>query len=204
MALAAPFSLTRFENGGAEFTDESLHAALIPPGQRHCLRAGGGMGFVYLDALSDDHESATVADLHTHRAAFIEALRGGWSVDDLCSCIGLPRKPPPDPRIAALLREIDANPNVFPRLDVAADFVGVSPSRCRELMRLAPGVPFRRYRLWRRFALVIREVSRGHTLTGAALDAGFASSAHLSAAFKAMFGLAPSSITKLGAAIDVD
>jgi AraC-like DNA-binding protein len=50
----------------------------------------------------------------------------------------------------------------------------------------------------------MRELSRGRSLTEAAYSAGFASSAHLSAAFKAMFGLAPSALVKLGASFDLE
>lgn len=51
-------------------------------------------------------------------------------------------------------------------------------------------------------ALVMRALSAGETLTVAALDSGFSSSAHLSATFKAMFGLTPSSLAALGPHLD--
>jgi AraC-like DNA-binding protein len=71
-------------------------------------------------------------------------------------------------------------------------------------MREAAGVSFRRYRIWRRMAFVALNLSGGRTLTDAAHAAGFASSAHLSFAFKKMFGLAPSALLKAGVAFDLD
>jgi methylphosphotriester-DNA--protein-cysteine methyltransferase len=202
VALRQPFELTWLDPGAPEAHPLIREASLIPPGRLHHLRARGPMAFVYLDALSDDHAALQTSELERRSEALREAARGAWSVDDLCLSLGLARKPPSDPRIATLLKEIDLRPDDFDRLEVAARFVGVSPSRCRELIRLTAGVPFRRYRLWRRFAIVMRELSRARSLTEAAQSAGFASSAHLSAAFKAMFGLAPSTLLALGVSLD--
>lgn len=202
IALKDAFDLACFGPGVTKRRYVSRDCALIAPGQLHHLRAHGPIGFVYLDALGDDHAAIQNCDLERATVAFRRALRRAWSVDDLCQCLGLPRKPPPDPRIAALLAELDRRPNDFRRLAVAARFVGVSPSRCRDLIRLSAGVSFRRYRRWRRFAIVMRQLSLSRTLTEAAHYAGFASSAHLSAAFRAAFGLAPSTLIKLGVSVD--
>ncbi len=205
ITLGEPFDLALLETRDTTEADyQTREAALIAPGQLHHLRVRGPMSFIYLDALSDDHAALESTDLIRRSSAVREAVRRGGSVDELCNCLGLPHKPAPDPRIAALLQQIDLRPDDFERLAVAARLVGVSPSRCRELFRHTAGVPFRRYRLWRRFASVMRELSRGRSLTEAAYSAGFASSAHLSSAFKAMFGLAPSALVKLGASFDLE
>jgi AraC-like DNA-binding protein len=65
------------------------------------------------------------------------------------------------------------------------------------------GLPFRRYRLWRRMAWVMRTVAAGGTLTEAAHTAGFSSSAHLSSTFKRLFGLTASDLLAWRVAIDV-
>jgi AraC-like DNA-binding protein len=52
-------------------------------------------------------------------------------------------------------------------------------------------------------AVVMRALHAGCSLTDAAMSAGFASSAHLSSAFRRIFGLAPSEIVALGARIDL-
>jgi AraC-like DNA-binding protein len=43
----------------------------------------------------------------------------------------------------------------------------------------------------------VRSMAAGQSLTDAALIAGFSSSAHFSAAFKEMFGMAPSRLTQM-------
>jgi AraC-like DNA-binding protein len=42
----------------------------------------------------------------------------------------------------------------------------------------------------------MRAIARGRTLTVAAMDAGFSSSAHFSAAYREMFGMEPSRLVK--------
>jgi AraC-like DNA-binding protein len=100
-----------------------------------------------------------------------------------------------DAAVAAAVRRMRDDPAGCPPLATLAATAGVSPSRFAHRFTAATGVPFRRYRTWCRMAAVARAASAGATLTRAALDAGFASSAHLSAAFRAMFGLSP---TQLG------
>ena len=51
-------------------------------------------------------------------------------------------------------------------------------------------------------AKVMKALSEGQSLTEAALLSGFSSSAHLSTAFKSMFGLSPNAINAMQ--IDID
>ncbi len=96
-----------------------------------------------------------------------------------------------DAAAADAARRLRADPGGCPPLAGLARAAGLSPSRFARRFTAAAGVPFRRYRLWCRMAAVARAAAAGAPLTRAALDAGFASSAHLSAAFRAMFGLPP-------------
>lgn len=201
IALDAPFTLALSPGAAPELRS----IALIPPNARHHLVAGGAMAFVYLDALGDDHRCLQALDLEAARAHFGRhgaAAILGWNVDRLCAALGVPARAAPDPRVAAAVRRIDARPQDFPRVADLAARAGLSPSRFQALFAVAVGMPFRRYRLWRRMALVMRALGEGQTLTEAAHEAGFASSAHLSTSFRAMFGLAPSRLAALGPRID--
>ncbi len=162
------------------------------------------MAFIYLDALSDDHAAVQQVDLAAACPDFSSEPLEMWSVDRACAVLSLPQRPPPDPRIVAILREIDAHPDAFINFEEIATSVGLSPSRCRALIREAAGVPFRRYRIWRRMACIARHLAEGRNLTEAAHSAGFASSAHLSTVFSTMFGLAPSALLKAGVVFDLD
>lgn len=204
IAVTESFSLAFFDNPGAAQSPILQKVALIPPGALHHLQSQGDMAFLYLDALSDDHACIRTMDM----AAVAARLTGPASsrvrecgVDALCDILGVAKREPADPRIASVVRALDARPQDFLRVEDAARLAGLSPSRFQALFRQAVGMAFRRYRLWRRMAVVVQAIAAGHSLTDGALDAGFASSSHLSAAFKAMFGLTPSNLADL--AIDI-
>jgi len=119
----------------------------------------------------------------------------------MCAPLGVPRRAPVDPRIAGAVRLLEARPQDYPRIQDLAVRAGLSASRLQALLTPAVGMPFRRYRLWRRMAVVMRTLAAGGTLTDAAHEAGFAGSSHLSATFRAMFGLMPSRRLELGVEI---
>lgn len=76
----------------------------------------------------------------------------------------------------------------------AAAGIALSASRLRHLVSAQAGTPLRRYRLWCRLTQAAMWAARGHSLTDAALAAGFADQAHFTRAFRAMFGLPPSAV----------
>jgi AraC-like DNA-binding protein len=206
VALQSPFTL-RFLEHDIPDAAATKHIALIPPGSLHHLRASGDMAFIYLDAMSDDLAQLASADLSSAHGPLMDLILNGADpvgVDALCQCLGVRARPAKDERIATVVRLIDQQPQAIESIATAAGIAGMSPSRFQSLFRQTVGMPFRRYRLWRRMAIVLKRVAEGETLTNAAFDAGFASSAHLSATFKAMFGLTPSSLIARGIQIDSD
>jgi AraC-like DNA-binding protein len=201
MALEVPFTLS-LSPGTAP---ETRSVVLIPPNTRHHLLASGPMAFVYLDPLSDDHRCLQSLDLELAQVRIARAgytTVAGWGVEPLCRALGVPSRGVGDPRVAAAIRSLDARPQDFPRIADLAALARLSSTRFQALFGREVGMPFRRYRLWRRMALVLFSLSNGQSLTHAAHDAGFASSAHLSATFRDMFGLTPSALVGLGVRID--
>ena len=195
--LDGPFWLKVSGLSGEPALTRETRFALIPPGRLHHLKATGWVGFVYLDPCGDDHRAILqngLDDLDAPLATIGAIDFMHWSVDEICALIGLPQRPPADARIAATLRSIDLDPSAFSGISTAARVAQLSVSRFQSLLRETTGVPFRRYRLWRRMVLVMRSLSEGQSLTNAALDGGFSSSAHLSSTFRAMFGIAPSTL----------
>lgn len=195
------FELVRFDGAASAPRVSRARAALVPPGARHHLRASGPMAFVYLDPLDDDFARLREGDVTAAADRLLSDTAGApwtWSVDEVCARLGVPPRPAPDGRVAAVVRLMDGRPQDFARLGDAARLAGLSTAHFGALFRASVGLPFRRYRLWRRMAVVLRVTGAGGTLTEAAFEAGFASSAHLSAAFRAMFGLSPSALTAAG------
>lgn len=92
---------------------------------------------------------------------------------------------------------VESNLDGVPRLSDAAQLVGISTTRLTHLFSTEVGVPFRRYVLWARIKRAVEATRRGANATGAAVEAGFSDSAHLTRTFRAMFGLPPSFVLPL-------
>jgi AraC-like DNA-binding protein len=167
------------------------------------------MAFLYLDAHSADF-ARLMADAqpaaHTRLYAFpyeeefIVRLKrfvsgaAAWRETRafLDRLIVAPTAPTRDERVRAAFVRLRADRAARPTLAALAAEAGLSPARFSQLFKASTGVPLRRYRIWTAMRAAIDAMGRGGTLTSAALDAGFASSAHFSAAFREMFGMEPS------------
>lgn len=202
VALEAPFELRIYTRASGWSAWRSSLSTLIPSQTLHHLRSHGPMAFLYLDPWTDRRHRLGQADLDAGRERLIVA-GPAIGIGQAFAGFGLRACVPRDARIAKVVREIEKRPDAFGRLQEAAAQACLSPSRFRARFDAEVGLPFRRYRLWRRMALVMHTLAEGGSLTEAAMAAGFSSSAHLSSAFKRMFGLSASDILGLGLSIDV-
>ena len=188
----------------------AFRTALIPPNTLHhlCSPDGNRMAFVYVDALSTDYPQLHPAMRsceprfglgHVAEGPLIKnllALAGDarWSEvrDELSGLLGFSSRCEPDLRIAGALKRLHAAPSDTNGLAHVAGQTQLSPSRFLHLFKTQTGVPFRRYRTWVRIGAALKSMRMGVSLTEAAHDAGFSSSAHFSTTFTEMFGLPPS------------
>ena len=202
VSLRQPFELRTWAKsaGWSAWRTESI--SIIRSETLHHLKSLGPMAFLYLDPLSDRRNPLSNAVLMRGRER-LRLAAPQIGLDEAFAAFGLRPHGPRDVRIARVVREIERRPNDFGRLQDAAALACLSPSRFRARFDAELGLPFRRYRLWRRMAAVMHTIAAGGSLTEAAHAAGFSSSAHLSSTFKRMFGLTASDLLALGVAIDV-
>ncbi len=197
------FELSRHATGLKEFEHRRL-AVIAPNTLHHLRRTTGTMAFLYLDALGDDWASLNEPSLDTQALAVTNMLNEAFQsppaqwLDAALEALSISPKPRHLRRLSATVRAIDRAPQHFARVETAAKHARLSVSRFQHVFRAEMGMPFRRYRLWRRMAIVAAQIAAGHSLTHAAHEAGFASSAHLSSTFKEMFGLPPSALVATG------
>lgn len=113
---------------------------------------------------------------------------------------GLQAAPPPDPRIAAAVARIDADPTAAD-LDhrALAARVHLSASRFLALFPQHTGMPVSHYRLWRQLLRAVALLRQGASVTEAAHAAGFADGPHLSRSVRRVLGSSPSEIRLPGA-----
>ncbi len=74
--------------------------------------------------------------------------------------------------------------------DCAQEF-SLSSSRFRRLFADNTGIPFRRYRMWKRARAYLEQVFEPASLTEIALELGYPDSAHFSRSIRATYGLTP-------------
>ncbi len=118
--------------------------------------------------------------------ALIEQLVGADTLD--ASALKI------DPRIIRVVELIkrDVAHNLSARYLAAQ--VDLSEPRLSQLFKDTLGVPIRRYRQWHRLFVTAVGVTRGLSLTTAALEAGFTDSAHFSRTFRSILGMTPSAM----------
>jgi len=115
------------------------------------------------------------------------------SLRDECLTLWLPPRDiaprPPDFRVArtcAAIRSRISSGRI--RSAELAQAVELSESRLAALFRNETGIALRRYVLWTRLESAVDALAAGASATTAALEAGFADSAHLARTFRRMFG----------------
>jgi AraC-like DNA-binding protein len=97
-----------------------------------------------------------------------------------------------DRRVAKVIDLIESEEPGARTARELAQSVGLSSSRFQHLFTQQAGVPFRRYRAWRRLRRAWLEIAKGATVTQAAHAAGFFDSAHLAHEWRRTFGSVPS------------
>ena len=145
-------------------------------------------------------------DLQFLRARFLHrAGNGGWDglaaeelvVSLLRSAFGADT-PAREPRRATrrLIRRtkefVEANLSDPIRLSDVASSVGASPAYLTHVFRRFEGLPLHQYVLQARLARALVELPHADDLTTLALDLGFSSHSHFTAAFRRAFGSTPS------------
>ncbi len=182
---------------------ERCRSALVAADVEHVLDPRGErVAVLYLEpdapeflgvrdrCLGDSAVAYDLAARPTGRGAFERRLLDF----DIEGLIGASRGPVIDARIARTLPPLRSGA-ATDRQDLAGA-ARLSTSRFNHLFRAETGVSFRRYRLWTRLRGAVRSAATTRTLTDAALDGGFADSAHFSRVFRDMFGLTPSAVLK--------
>ncbi len=188
-------------------------AALVPPDVAHQLDASGcPVLLIYLEPESDegrrwlrttdreisalDCADAVRATLHEFpnrpsteinlREAMIRVLQSAG--------ISALSRSPSDARVGLAIRLLRDEASTFGSPSELAREVGLSPSRFRHLFREQVGISTQSYIVWLRLYRACKALARGASLSGAALEAGFADGAHFTRTFRRTFGLAPSQI----------
>jgi AraC-like DNA-binding protein len=121
--------------------------------------------------------------------ALLELLRHALRADE-------PAPAPPGPGSARLLLRakgfLEAELHANIHLADVARYAGASPAYLTDLFRRVEGVSLHRYLVQLRLARALVELKHASDLTALALEVGFSSHSHFTAAFRRAFGTTPS------------
>jgi AraC-like DNA-binding protein len=190
----------------------ACRCAVVPAGLRHALDMAGGVHgklFVERDsayalafrqrfphgeaqAVLFEDEGAIQCFRWIHEAdpPRAEVERRLDHLLELPGAAGLVRDARIQRVIDLILGEPDRN---FSQQELART-VGLSPSRLLHLFRAETGLPYRRFRAWKRMLLAFEHLHASDNLTRAALDSGFADATHFSHRFRETFGINPAPV----------
>jgi AraC-like DNA-binding protein len=101
------------------------------------------------------------------------------------------------PRVRRALRHLQTlDPSADQSLAALAKVAGLSEGRFMHAFTESVGIPLRPYLAWLKLQRAAAAIVTGSTLAEAAYGAGFADAAHMTRAFKRMFGVRPSELRK--------
>lgn len=168
---------------------------LVRPGVVHAVAfAEGGADVLYLNGLAFPF-GAPLGQALTGVTAYlaVDAVRG--DADAIAELRGglspaLARTPPP--AVAAVVQAIHADPmRRMPQAELARR-LGIERTQALRYFKAATGQSFRQFKLWSALQYATQQMAEGALVRTAAMDAGFADTAHLSRVFRRLFGLTPS------------
>lgn len=167
---------------------------LIRPGVVHGIALPArGADILYLDGLAFPFDVPLARALDGKLAELAGTVLDGVSdaADELRARLTAAAAAPL-PRVADAVRAIYADPMRRMPQDELAQRLGVERTRALRLFRAATGQGFREFKRWSAMQYAAQQMKQGALVRTAAMDAGFADTAHLSRAFRETFGLTPS------------
>ena len=190
--LAGRMGSLRLDRGGLCVEGDLL---LVRPGIVHGVAlAERGADVLYLNGLAFPFDAPLAQALEGPLARVArEALDGDASaVAELRDRLAPPRERALPPDMAAVVRAIRGDPMWRMSQDELASRLGMERTRALRYFRRATGQGFREFKLWSALQYATQQMAGGALVRTAAMDAGFADTAHLSRVFRRVFGLTPS------------
>ncbi|WP_447929797.1 helix-turn-helix transcriptional regulator [Sphingopyxis fribergensis] len=167
---------------------------LIRPGVVHGITLPArGADILYLDGLAFPFDVPLARALDGKLAELAgTVLDGAGDAADELRARLTGAAAPPLPRLTDAVRAIYADPMRRMPQDELARRLGMERTRALRFFRAATGQGFREFKRWSAMQYAAQQMKQGALVRTAAMDAGFADTAHLSRVFRETFGLTPS------------
>jgi AraC-like DNA-binding protein len=166
----------------------------IRPGVEHrVVCTNGGINVIYLDGLTEPGNLRCAQRLQGRLGEVaVDALFQQADAQAELRCrLTFGATPMPQP-LSVVIETILAEPMLRVSQLQLAQCLKMERTSALRLFKAATGVTFRRFKQWSALQHAARQIAAGELVRTAAMDAGFADTAHLSRTFRASFGLTPS------------
>jgi AraC-like DNA-binding protein len=164
----------------------------IRPGVEHGVICAGGINVMYLDGFhySDIGPFARRLPADDERIAVDAVLQKSGAAHELrCRLkVGADRYLQ---RLGSIIADLIAEPMSRMTQFELADRLKMERTSALRTFKAATGQTFRRFKQWSALQHAARQIAAGELVRTAAMDAGFADTAHLSRTFRMSFGLSP-------------
>ena len=179
------------EHAGGSVTGDVL---LVRPGIVHSVQLPGrGADVVYLNGLTFPYHAPLAVVLKGNLEALARRSIGGdaSATEELRERLAFATDPL-SAKMAAIVRAMQADPMRRVSQDELVRCLDMERTRALRAFKAATGLTFRRFKLWSALQHATLRIAERELVRTAAMDAGFADTAHLSRVFSSMFGLCPS------------
>ena len=178
-------------HAGGSVTGDVL---LVRPGIVHSVwLPERGADVVYLNGLTFPYHAPLAVALKGHLERLARRSVGGepCATEELRQRLAFVTDPLPA-KVAEIVRAMQADPMRRVSQDELVRCLGMERTRALRCFKAATGLTFRRFKLWSALQHATLRIAERELVRTAAMDAGFADTAHLSRVFSSMFGLCPS------------
>jgi AraC-like DNA-binding protein len=179
------------EHAGGSLTGDVL---LVRPGIVHSVWLGRrGADVVYLNGLTFPYHAPLAIVLKGHPEALARRSIAGdaGASEELRERLAFATDPL-SAKMVAIVRAMQADPMRRVSQDELVRYLDMERTRALRAFKAATGLTFRRFKLWSALQHAAMRMAERELVRTAAMDAGFADTAHLSRVFSSMFGLCPS------------
>lgn len=164
----------------------------IRPGVEHHVLCHGGIKAMYLDGLpcSDVGPFARRLSGSEEPIAVDALLQNSGAAHELRSRLKGDANVHPQ-QLGSIVGDLMSEPMSRMTQFELADRLQMERTSALRMFKAATGQTFRRFKQWSALQHAARQIAAGELVRTAAMDAGFADTAHLSRTFRMSFGLSP-------------
>jgi AraC-like DNA-binding protein len=164
----------------------------IRPGIEHRVICAHGINVMYLDGLpcSDVAPFARRLQADDERVAVDAVRQKSGAAHELQSRLTAGAREYPR-QLGSIIADLVSEPMSRMTQFELADRLKMERTSALRMFKAATGQTFRRFKQWSALQHAARQIAAGELVRTAAMDAGFADTAHLSRTFRMSFGLSP-------------